>query len=144
MPRGVATIPVGTGYHSKKGAQRGPGRPPGAISQATLEAKAFARRIVEEPEYFESLKRRAIDGKLPQSIEMLLLQYVYGTPIVHNRTEVTVTASDPSELAEMTDEQLEKRAELVAIALRSQREKERQAVAAKASEPASDTKYPVQ
>ncbi len=55
------------------------GKPKGATSHKTREIAAFARSIVESPEYVESLRRRLLKGDAPH-METLLHHYGYGKP----------------------------------------------------------------
>ena len=56
-----------------------PGRPKGAINKSTREVKAFARAIVEDPEYVDSLRRRLVSGRAPH-MEPIMFYYAYGKP----------------------------------------------------------------
>lgn len=60
----------------KKG---GPGRKPGVPNRATVEIKESSRRLVEDPDYVQSLRRRLVSGKAPH-METLLFHYAYGKP----------------------------------------------------------------
>lgn len=57
----------------------GPGRKPGIPNKATLEIKDASRKLVEDPAYVLSLKRRLVAGKAPH-METLLFHYAYGKP----------------------------------------------------------------
>ena len=57
---------------------KGKGRPKGALNKVTLEAKAFAERMMDA-EYVASLKRRLKLGKAPH-METLFAQYRWGKP----------------------------------------------------------------
>lgn len=56
-----------------------PGRPKGAVNKATREIKEFAREVLEDPEYVESLKARIKAGEASH-MEVLLAHYAYGKP----------------------------------------------------------------
>jgi len=58
----------------------GPGRKKGVPNKATLEIKAFAKSVLENPTYRANLERRAIRGTLHSSIEVQLYHYAYGVP----------------------------------------------------------------
>lgn len=60
----------------KKG---GPGRKPGIPNKATAEIKETAQRLLSDPAYVDSLKRRLPAGKAPH-METLLHHYAYGKP----------------------------------------------------------------
>lgn len=55
------------------------GRRIGTPNKVTLEIKAFARSLLEDPTYQAKLRQRILDGNAPQ-IEQLLYHYVYGKP----------------------------------------------------------------
>jgi hypothetical protein len=55
------------------------GRPKGALNRATLEIRALARSLVEDPTYLAALRRRLAAGKAG-SLEPLLFAYAYGRP----------------------------------------------------------------
>jgi len=52
----------------------------GESKNLPLDGRAFAARLIEDPEYLESLKRRAIAGTLDPVIEEMLLYYGFSTP----------------------------------------------------------------
>lgn len=53
------------------------------------EARAWAKRLVDDPEYQLSVRSRMIGGVLPSAVEVRLLDYAYGRPIE------TLEVSDP-------------------------------------------------
>jgi hypothetical protein len=55
------------------------GRRPGTLNKATREVRELARRLVEDPEYQESVQQRLKDG-LAGPLEPLLWHYAYGKP----------------------------------------------------------------
>ena len=55
------------------------GRPKGALNRTTLEIRALARSLVEDPEYLAALRRRLAAGKAGP-LEPLLFAYAYGRP----------------------------------------------------------------
>ena len=55
------------------------GRPKGALNRATLEIRALARSLVEDPAYLAALRRRLAEGKAGP-LEPLLFAYAYGRP----------------------------------------------------------------
>jgi hypothetical protein len=55
------------------------GRQRGQPNKATLDIKAHARAVIEDPDYQAKLKQRLIDGSAPQ-LEILLHYYAYGRP----------------------------------------------------------------
>ncbi len=57
----------------------GGGRPKGSLSAKTLQIQAFCRSICEDPEYRESLLKRARAGTLG-SMEPVIFAYGYGKP----------------------------------------------------------------
>lgn len=68
--------PKGNPQNLKRG---GPGRKPGVPNRATLEIRDASRRLLEDPAYQVSLKRRLSAGKAPH-METLLHHYAYGKP----------------------------------------------------------------
>jgi hypothetical protein len=55
------------------------GRPKGSPNKTTTEVARMCRRIVEDPEYLESLRVRALENKLGP-MEPLLWHYAHGKP----------------------------------------------------------------
>ena len=51
----------------------------GCANKATVEIKSFAAKIIDDPKYAESAKKRIIEGKAPH-LELALLAYRYGKP----------------------------------------------------------------
>ena len=58
----------------------GPGRPKGVPNRATVEAKEFCASIIDDPEYQQALRRRALKGELPPVIEVMIWHYAKGRP----------------------------------------------------------------
>src|SRR5688572_27239227 len=69
----------GKGAPFKKGDPR-VGRKPGAVNKTTVEAKAIARSLIEDPEYQAGLKARMLAGELAPAMEALLWHYGFGKP----------------------------------------------------------------
>jgi len=69
-----------------RGLKRGgsPGRPKGVPNKATVEAKAAATLIVDDPKYRENLLHRARAGKLAPGMEVVLWSYAKGRPKEQN------------------------------------------------------------
>lgn len=63
----------------KPGHRGSGGRPKGARNRATLEIRALARSLVEDPTYLAALRHRLAAGKAG-SLEPLLFAYAYGRP----------------------------------------------------------------
>jgi hypothetical protein len=72
----------------KPGHRGSGGRPKGARNRATLEIRALARSLVEDPTYLAALRHRLAAGKAG-SLEPLLFAYAYGRP--------TERPADPAE-----------------------------------------------
>ena len=51
----------------------------GSLNRATLEIRALARSLVEDPAYLAALRRRLVEGKAGP-LEALLFAYAYGRP----------------------------------------------------------------
>ena len=71
-----------------KGTRRG-GRPKGKLNKATIEIKAFADSIIDEPGYRENLRDRIWAGKADH-METLLHHYRSGKP----KLQVDIGVSD--------------------------------------------------
>jgi hypothetical protein len=63
----------------KPGHRGAGGRPKGALNRATIEIRALARGLVEDPAYLAALRRRLAAGKAG-SLEPMLFAYAYGRP----------------------------------------------------------------
>ena len=61
----------------------GPGRPKGSLNQRTLEAKALARGLLNDPTYRKNLQADLKNRKVEASIEAMLWHYAYGKPKEH-------------------------------------------------------------
>jgi hypothetical protein len=70
----------------QKGKPKTGGRLPGQPNKVSLEIKAHARAVIEDPDYQEKLKARLLKGSSPQ-LEVLLHYYAYGRP----RQEIDLT-----------------------------------------------------
>ena len=57
----------------------GPGRPRGSLNQRTVEAKALARELVNDPTYRKNLQKRLRAGDAG-AMEVLLWHYAWGKP----------------------------------------------------------------
>lgn len=100
-PRNGHALPAGTG------------RPKGRLNNVTLEARDFARCILDSEEYRASLMRRIQADTLPPQIESLLYHYRYGKP--KDTLEVNVTSGQG--LDELGAEQLAQEAQNAAAKL---------------------------
>jgi hypothetical protein len=58
----------------------GPGRPKGTLNKVTVEARAAAAQIIDDPIYRQTLLDRAQTGQLPPAIEVLMWHYAKGKP----------------------------------------------------------------
>ena len=58
----------------------GPGRPKGRLNQVTVEIKAWAQSVVEDPQVQATTLDLARRGKLDSSLFRELLHYAYGKP----------------------------------------------------------------
>lgn len=94
---------------------RGRGRPPGAISKQTREAREFAKQILESQEYRDSLIKRIREGTLPSNIEMLLYHYRFGKP----KDVVEFVPASTDQIQGMSNAELAVRAEALARAARA-------------------------
>jgi hypothetical protein len=64
-----------------KGTPKTGGRKKGTPNKATVEARAFASSIVDDPKYQANLRKRALAGKLKPQIEAMLWHYAKGKPV---------------------------------------------------------------
>ena len=87
----------------KKGVSGNPrGRLPGTKNRATVEAREFANRLVDDDEYREALRRRMISGTAG-AMEPLVWAYAKGRPV--DRVE----QGAPGAFAALTNEELKRR-----------------------------------
>ena len=70
----------------------GPGRPKGVPNKATRDIKVAYEKILTDPDYRESLRRRLIRGTAGP-MEVTMHHYVYGKP--KETTEVTGKDGEP-------------------------------------------------
>ena len=80
------------------------GRPKGAVSMKTLAAQRFCRSVCDDPEYRESILRRARAGTLG-SMESQIWWYAYGRP----KLEFSVELSADEDLSSLSMEELKAR-----------------------------------
>jgi hypothetical protein len=95
--RRAGGIPFPKGYSGNPS-----GRPKGAKNHATLEAKDFARQLVDSEAYRSALAQRLTAGTAG-SMEALLWSYGYGKPVER------VETGGPGAFADVSDEELRKR-----------------------------------
>jgi hypothetical protein len=100
----------------------GPGRPKGGQNKTTIEVRAAARTIVDNPNYRAALALRVKSGTAPH-METLLWHYAYGKPV--EKIEVKDTTD---EFENITAEQLRERAKLIAQRIVEPEQPERQDV----------------
>ena len=86
MGRSATTFRAGRG---KTG-----GRAKGVSDRVKQEVRDFVRSIIDDPQYRENFKRRAIEGTLPSHLEALLFYYTLGKPA--ERHELAPEDSGPS------------------------------------------------
>lgn len=75
------------------------GRRPGSRNRATVEAREFATKLIDDPEYRDALRQRLIAGTAGQ-MEVLMWAYAKGRPV--ERTEV----GGPGAFMDVSDEEL--------------------------------------
>ena len=56
------------------------GRQKGTPNKSTLEGRAFARQLVDDPIYRQNLRERLLAGKVPAGVEVMLWYYAHGKP----------------------------------------------------------------
>lgn len=64
---------------ARYGTNHAGGRPPGALSEKTLQVQAFCRSVCEDPEYMASILQRARSNNLG-SMEPVIWAYAWGKP----------------------------------------------------------------
>lgn len=94
----------------------GAGRKPGQQNRATVELKQLLSELIHDPEYQESLRKRAKAGKLAPALELGIVHLVGGKPI--DRVE----QGKPGDFKVMTDDEL--RAMMAKLALKMDTPKE--------------------
>lgn len=93
--------------------------PNGATNFTRHEAQRFARDLLESKDYRDSVKTRVRLGTLPPAIEAMLWHYAYGKPI--EQIAMTVTPGQ-EDLSNLSLEQLQERAAMIAHAVQEARE----------------------
>lgn len=85
-----------------------------------LSRREYARELLNSPQYRQSVLDRLTLGELPPALEILLHYYAYGKPTEHVEVRDTTTR-----LEDLTPEQLDERAMLLAKRARQLREQQR-------------------
>ena len=84
----------------QKGTSGNPrGRARGTRNKATVEAREFAARLIDDPEYRERLRQRLLEGTAGP-VELLLWHYAWGRPMT------TVETGAPNAFATVSDAEL--------------------------------------
>jgi hypothetical protein len=65
-----------------KGQKTG-GRKKGSLNKATIEAREACAKLVDDPVYQATLRRRLLQGKLAPAMETMLWHYAKGKPKEH-------------------------------------------------------------
>lgn len=87
----------------RKGHSGNPGgKPRGTLNKLTVEARAAASRIVDDPDYRAALTERMISGRAGQ-MEVMLWQYAKGKPPGH------IEVGAPGAFDKLTDSELKER-----------------------------------
>ena len=77
------------------GLKRGgsPGRTKGVPNKSTRDAREFCAGIVCDPAYQQSIRQRALAGKLAPVVECMLWHYAHGKPAqpIEQTGDITVT-----------------------------------------------------
>ena len=94
-------------------ANRSVGRPKGSLNRVTLEAREFARSLIDSADYRDSLARRIKKDNLPGGVEVMLWYYTYGKPT----DKVEVTMSQGADLESLTADQLAAEARSLSVAI---------------------------
>lgn len=91
------------------------GRPPGALNRTSRQAREFAQMLVSSPAYRFSLIARIKAGTLPPAIETMIWHYAFGKP----KETIELVDDREKDFSSTTTQDLAKRAELLAIVLRT-------------------------
>ena len=78
------------------------GRLPGTRNKATVEAREFANRLIDDVEYREALRRRLIAGTAG-AMEVVVWAYAKGRPVAR------IEQGAPGAFAALTNEELKRR-----------------------------------
>src|SRR5688500_8794421 len=112
----------------------GGGRPKGSLNAKTLQIQAFCRSVCEDPEYRESVLKRARAGTLGP-MEPVILAYAYGKPKESVDVRVGPLVED---LSQMSIEELTTRAAQLVAQLEEAKQLE-EAISAESVEPCAET-----
>lgn len=69
-------------------------------SARLIEAQTFAKNLLDDPHYRETLKMRLMSGDLPPNLEAMLFHYAFGKPVE------TIAVEDNRELEKLSDTEL--------------------------------------
>ena len=78
------------------------GRTPGTVIKRTIEVRDLCNRLVDDPKYRASLRRRLLAGTAG-AMEVLLWHYAYGKPIAR------VETGEPGAFSDLSDDELKLR-----------------------------------
>ena len=87
----MVTTPLNTRCGRKKGTPKTGGRKMGTPNKATVEVRAWARGVVEDPQVHATTLDLARTGRLAPAVLIELLHYAYGKP--KETTDLTVRVS---------------------------------------------------
>lgn len=89
-----------------KGKKTG-GRQKGVRNKRTEGIEAFARSILEDPDYQRHLRERALTGALAPAVETMLFWYCYGKPV--ERIEQSGPDGGPMQYQDLTPDERQQR-----------------------------------
>jgi hypothetical protein len=78
----------------------GPGRPRGTLNRVTVEVRAAAAALVDDPQYRERLLRDMRTRRVLPAVETMLWYYAKGKPV--ERHEIAT----PGDFSKLSDEEL--------------------------------------
>jgi hypothetical protein len=64
-----------------RGNKTGGGSRCGIRNKRTVEVEAWARNLLEDPQYQEKFHQRLVSGALPPQLESMVYGYAYGRPV---------------------------------------------------------------
>jgi hypothetical protein len=92
----------------------GPGRPRGTLNRVTVEVRAAASALVDDPQYRQKLLRDMRKRRVLPAVETMLWHYAKGKPV--ERHEIAT----PGDFSKLSDDELIAQFEAMARSLRAE------------------------
>ena len=93
----------------------GPGRPRGTLNRVTVEVRAAAAALVDDPQYRRKLLHDMRKRRVAPAVEVLLWHYSKGRPV--ERHEIAM----PGDFSKLSDGELLAQLEATVMSLRAER-----------------------